>query len=172
MMQTCPKCEDQPLAAVGRGVSKCTNCGGSFVAPGATPGVEVAGTAAGESHDAQGGRCPADRTIMSRTEVFFGHDRPPVHLERCSSCRGIWFDAGEWQALAERELIDHLDELWTAEWRASQRRLRNEQATGERLRETFGPELYGALQDVAARLRGHERRSQALAFLREASSSE
>lgn len=72
-------------------------------------------------------------------------------------------------SLAERHLLERIDEFWTAEWRARQRRERDEASHDRRLREAFGPELYDALQGMAARLKGHERRSQALAFLREAS---
>jgi Zn-finger nucleic acid-binding protein len=171
MKQACPKCEDQQLASVSRGVSKCPSCGGSFVAPGATPAGAGAGTSGAESTDALGGRCPSDSTIMSRTEIHLGQERPAIHLERCSSCRGVWFDAGEWNALAERELIDQLDEFWSVEWRTSQRRTRDRESYEERVREAFGPELYESLRALAGQLRGHERRSQALAFLREASDS-
>jgi Zn-finger nucleic acid-binding protein len=165
MKRACPKCEAE-LTPLQRGAFKCPNCAGMFVPPAALPSLsaEDDDDAAAESHDADGGRCPADRTIMSRAEIA-----DDVHLERCSSCRGVWFDAGEWSRLAERQLLDHLDEFWTAEWRASRRRSRNAESADRRLRETFGEELYTSLHAMAARLKGHERRSQALAFLREAS---
>lgn len=106
---------------------------------------------------------------MSRARIELGGDRPAVHLERCSSCRGVWFDSGEWTLLAERHLLERMDELWTAEWRARQRRLADAENYERRLRESFGPDLFQRLEELAAMLRGHERRSQALAFLREAS---
>lgn len=168
MSMSCPKCT-HALTSIGRGASRCPNCAGMFVARGATPSLATEELPKEGGHDAQGGRCPADRTIMTRTEVHLGGERGSVHLERCSSCRGVWFDAGEWTTLAERQLLDHLDELWTVEWRAQQRRQKNEEAYERRLADTFGPELLGQLRAVAERLRGHERRSQALAFLREES---
>jgi Zn-finger nucleic acid-binding protein len=170
MRQSCPKCEEQELAVIGRGVSKCGGCGGSFVARGASAdGVDAAPAGTAASGDPLGGRCPADRTIMTRTEIYMGPDRPALHLERCSSCLGVWFDAGEWTALAERELIDRLDDLWSAEWRSQQRRAEDEENYEKRLREAFGPVLFQTLRSLATQLRGHKRRSQALAFLREAS---
>lgn len=69
----------------------------------------------------------------------------------------------------EEKQVERIDEFWTAEWRARQRRERDDASHDRRLREAFGPELYDALQEVARRLKGHERRSQALAFIREAS---
>ena len=123
----------------------------------------------GKSRDAVTGRCPIDRTVLIRTTLELGSEDRPLHLERCGSCRGVWFDAGEWSILAEQHLLDHLDEFWTAEWRAQQRKRASEERFQQRLRDEFGPELYDALQQMATRLRNYERRSQALAFLREAS---
>jgi len=122
-----------------------------------------------KTYNAATGRCPIDRAILVRTTLELGSEDRPLHLERCSSCRGVWFDAGEWSILSEQHLLDHLDEFWTAEWRAQQRKRASEERFQQRLREEFGPELYDALQQMAARLRSYERRSQALAFLREAS---
>ena len=170
MKRLCPKTGDE-LTPMPRGAYKCSACGGMFVprmlveliddAPAAAPGQE--------SHDAQTGRCPIDGSILSRAEIDLGDDRPPIHLDRCASCRGVWFDAGGWSSLAELQLLERIDEFWTAEWRARQRRERDEASYDRRLRETFGSELYDALQEIAGKLKGHERRSQALAFLREAS---
>jgi Zn-finger nucleic acid-binding protein len=120
------------------------------------------------AHDDKGGRCPLDRTLLSRAEIELGGGRI-VRLERCSSCRGIWFDSGEWGLLADEQLLQNIDQFWTAEWRTHQRRLRSEREYERRIREEFGPELFETLQSVAAKLKGHARRSQALAFLREAS---
>jgi Zn-finger nucleic acid-binding protein len=127
------------------------------------------GAASAAGHDALGGRCPLDQTILSRAEIEVGDENQVIHLERCSSCRSIWFDRGEWALLADRQLLDNLDQIWTAEWRTQQRRLRSERDYERRLREEFGAELFDSLHAIAAKLKGHERRSQALAFLRDAS---
>jgi Zn-finger nucleic acid-binding protein len=173
MKRICPKSGDE-LTPMPRGAYKCPRCGGMFVPRMLVELVHeeivaAAGTASAESHDAQTGRCPIDRSIMSRAEIELGPDRPPIHLERCGSCHGVWFDAGEWTSLAEHHLLERIDEFWTAEWRARQRRERDAESHDRRQRESFGPELYDALQAIARKLKGHERRSQALAFIREAS---
>ncbi len=173
MKRICPKTGDE-LTPMARGAYKCDVCGGMFVPrvlvelvnEEAPPVVDVP---AAEGHDATTGRCPIDRSIMSRAEIELGPGRPPIHLERCGSCHGVWFDAGEWSSLAEGHLLERIDEFWTAEWRARQRRERDEASHDRRLRETFGPELHDALQEIARKIKGHERRSQALAFIREAS---
>jgi Zn-finger nucleic acid-binding protein len=169
MKMNCPKCENRPLTSTAKGGARCTYCGGMFVPRGQTP--ELAEDAASQrdgSHDSAGGQCPLDRSIMTRTRVEL-EGREAVHLERCPSCKGVWFDAGEWKALADRHLLDSLDEFWTAEWRARQRRDRDRANYEQRMQETFGPELYAQLQKTAEVLKGHQRRSQALAFLREES---
>ncbi|HYK01660.1 MAG TPA: zf-TFIIB domain-containing protein [Thermoanaerobaculia bacterium] len=173
MKRICPKSGDE-LTPMARGAYKCSVCGGMFVPRMLVELVheEAASPAdspAAESLDATTGRCPIDRSIMSRAEIELGPERPPIHLERCGSCHGVWFDAGEWSSLAERHLLERIDEFWTVEWRARQRRERDDASHDRRLRETFGPELYDALQEIARKIKGHERRSQALAFIREAS---
>ena len=171
MVKPCPKCGTE-LVTAARGVSKCPACAGMFIPGQLAPFVdeEAVETSAAADHDAKGGQCPVDRTILSRAEIDLGAEDGAVHLERCSSCRGIWFDRGEWSLLADHQLLENLDQFWTAEWRARQRRLRNEREYERRLREEFGPELFAELQSIATKLKGYERRSQALAFLREASS--
>lgn len=169
MNLTCPKCSDVSMRAFARGASKCPTCSGMFLSHAAatagdfdeSPGVPT-------QNDAIGARCPMDDTIMSRAEVRAGSDRV-IHLDRCNSCRSVWLDAGEWTALADAHLLDRMDEFWTAEWRAEQRRKQNEENYVRRQREELGEELYAELESVAQKLKGHERRSQALAFLREAS---
>lgn len=171
MKRICPKTGDE-LTPLARGAYKCTGCGGMFVPRNLVELVreeEVTAGAVAESHDAQTGRCPIDRGIMTRAEIDLQPGTPPLHLERCSNCRGVWFDAGEWSALAERQLLEHIDEFWTIEWRTKQRRQRDSESYERRLREEFGPELHAALQEIAQKLKGHERRSQALAFIREQS---
>jgi Zn-finger nucleic acid-binding protein len=169
MEKTCPKCEGE-LASAGRGAFRCSRCSGTFIPSSLVPFLEDTSTPAAEGgHDAQGGRCPVDGSIFSRAEIEAGPDHRVIHLERCSSCRGIWFDAGEWSLLASHQLLENLDQIWTAEWRARRRRERSERDYERRLREELGPELFDTLQSVAGKLKGYERRSQALAFLRDAS---
>jgi Zn-finger nucleic acid-binding protein len=170
MKRICPKSGDE-LTPMPRGAYKCTGCGGMFVPRMLVELIDQSAAAPPpqESLDAQTGRCPLDQSIMSRAEIELGADRPTIHLERCGSCHGIWFDAGEWSSLAESHLLERIDEFWTAEWRARQRRERDDASYDRRLREAFGPELYDDLQEIARKIKGHERRSQALAFIREAS---
>jgi Zn-finger nucleic acid-binding protein len=126
--------------------------------------------ASSQDQDERSGRCPADGTIMSRATVHSGSDTPTIHLERCSSCHGVWFDAGEWSILSGKHLLEHIDEFWSAEWRRTQRRTIEREEDQRRLEQAFGAELLGQIRTLAAALQSHPRRSQALALLREESS--
>ena len=167
----CPKCEGQQLhyAEGQRTVAQCANCGGMFVARGAQveDQRDPARTTA-PTNDAKAGRCPNDHSIMSRTSIDLANGTT-IHLERCSSCHGIWFDAGEWQVLAHDHLLDSIDEFWTPEYRARHRHDHDAREADARDRAAFG-DLYDELKTLAEKLHDHPRRSQALAFLRERSS--
>jgi Zn-finger nucleic acid-binding protein len=165
----CPKCGGL-LSTRGRGeVASCSSCGGMFVPRGknVTAGDILSASPAG--HDEEGGRCPGDQSIMSRATVELGQGARTFHLERCPSCHGVWFDEGEWNALATEHLLDRLDEFWTVEWRTKQRRDHDHREYEARVKEEFGPELHAQLLSLAGVLKDHPRRSQALAFLREKS---
>ncbi len=176
MILKCPKCPQQDLVNGTHGTSRCPACNGIFV-PVSRVGELLAADDSPEAgtqqpdRDAQGGRCPVDRGIMSRAAVLTSGEAP-IHLERCGTCRGVWFDAGEWNALSAAHLLDHLDEFWSAEWRAGQRRSAERADYEKRLEEAFGADLYAEIRKLAAELRNHPRRSQALAVLREESGTE
>src|ERR1041385_8594592 len=104
MILTCPKCQQQDLVNATHGTSRCPACNGIFV-PVSRIGELLAAEDSPDtgtsqpSHDAQSGRCPVDRGIMSRAAGLTS-GAAPIHLERCATCRGVWFDAGEWNALS------------------------------------------------------------------------
>jgi Zn-finger nucleic acid-binding protein len=125
----------------------------------------------GSSGSAEGAaiRCPSDHSVMSRGKIETSPVDVPIYLDRCASCLGVWFDQGEWVALASRHLLEHLDEFWTIEWRNRQRKQKEQYQYEQRLREEFGEALYSKLLEIAGLLRNHPRRSQALAIIREES---
>ena len=173
MILNCPKCEREGLVNASHGASRCNVCGGMFVPASNFLELLASGEAPSDGspsadRDAQGARCPRDRTIMARAAINAGGQT--IHLDRCSGCHGVWFDAGEWSTLSANHLLEHIDEFWSAEWRASQQKALEHDQYQRRLEETFGPELLGQLRALATTLRSHPRRSQALALLREESS--
>jgi hypothetical protein len=168
----CPRCEQQTLAESLQGTFACPQCQGMFV-----PRPRIlelladwaAVPSAGIPAEGPAALCPAGHGVMNRASVPIPSAAGAVYLDRCSSCIGVWFDSGEWTALASAHLLDHLDELWTLEWRNRLRRDQELAAHNERLRAEFGPALYDQLMNIAHELRQHPRRSQALALIREES---
>lgn len=176
MILNCPKCERESLVNAPHGASRCNACGGMFVPSSKLHELLESGESdldrgASPVHDDQGGRCPSDKTIMSRAAINVAGEPAPVHLERCGSCRGIWFDGGEWSLLSGKHLLEHIDEFWSAEWRTTQRRTLEHEQYQRRLEETFGADLLAQIRSLAGGLRHHPHRSQALALLREESST-
>src|SRR5206468_12025110 len=106
--------------------------------------------------------CPGCRGLLVRARVEASH---PFHLDRCPACAGVWFDAGEWAAVASTEWLTHLDDLWDPAW---QRRARERQAQKRHLQEierALGAETLERVRAAIAALRNHPRRSLGLSYL-------
>lgn len=117
----CPKCIE-PLERVGIlewVVDRCTGCGGMWFDADeldvvrALPGAEAADT----GDPAVGARLDALRTIDcprcdSRMVQRVDAERPDVHYEQCSSCGGIFLDAGELRALSSAGLAGWLKRVF------------------------------------------------------------
>jgi Zn-finger nucleic acid-binding protein len=173
MIRNCPRCQRERLDEGKYGEWHCSACGGLFVPRShlvelmMSGQLEAATGGASASSDRTAARCPADASIMSAAEIALPEGTGAVRVDRCGSCLGVWFDAGEWSSLATGHLLARLDEFWTAEWRSRQRHERERAEAETRLKEQLGTELYAEIAALAATLRGHPRRSQALAILRE-----
>jgi len=178
-MRPCPKCTTvtlAPLSGFDAGdpalaevvpPSRCVRCRGVWlpheaVAQHLVPAaVDVERLSQGA--DDMPGYCPRCRGILVRARVDREHH--PFHLDRCGSCGGVWFDAGEWAAIASTEWLDHLDDLWDPIWRKRVREKRAEQRHLEELEKALGKETLQRLQEAIAALRKHPMRSLGLSFI-------
>ncbi len=174
-MRTCPKCKTPTLAAIealGGGdpnlvpPSRCTQCRGVWlpseaIAQHLVPAAADTGQLPADK-DALPGFCPRCRCVLVRARV----DREqPFHLDRCNVCAGVWFDAGEWAAMASSDWLTHLGDLWDPSWR---RRARLEQAHQRHLEElerVLGAGTLEKLRGAIEALREHPMRSLGLSFL-------
>ncbi|MBU0492829.1 MAG: zf-TFIIB domain-containing protein [Chloroflexi bacterium] len=106
--------------------------------------------------------CPETGHFLRRYKVW-----PDIefYLDRCGNCTGVWFDAGEWEALRSRDLHDqvHLffSDVWQRQLREDQTRLRMTNL----YREKFGEEDYARIQEIRAWLEGHAQGRALLAYL-------
>ncbi len=173
----CPRCQENSLRSVPdkrhSPVEVCASCGGIWV-----PGGDVSQIGKtevmysmivgdGQASEQSAGVCPQGHGLLERGRAELD---PPVILDRCRDCHGIWFDRGEWDVLSRSHLINHIDDLWSQTFRRSQRQERVRQQYLDRVKSHFGDDFFAALCKVADQLKGHPQRSEALAFLREMSS--
>lgn len=177
----CPKCLTKelgpipgaaPLTGTGAVPQRCAECGGLWISRSAVPALHESGVLealevnpeASRVADRKNGLCPEGHGIMARARVRWDD---PYFVEKCSSCDGIWLDAGEWSRLSSDLVIDHLDELWLPSWR---RRLQDghERAQLEAdLRARLGEDLFERTHDLGMTLAEHAHGDVALAYVRE-----
>lgn len=107
-------------------------------------------------------QCPDCRHILGRYRVGA---RVPFTIDRCRSCEGAWFDAGEWTALRAGEFHLRLHEIFTDEWQKQVRdehRKEREEAQWER---QLGTADHRRMRHVRAWIDEHPKRSELYAYL-------
>ena len=180
-MHLCPKCKTADLAPLSAArlipkseasavpPSRCASCGGVWMPHGAlsldlgnAPELAQPATEGTSASDAKVGFCPAGHGLLIRARVETAH---PFHLDRCGTCAGIWFDAGEWAALAATEWMHHLDDLWDPIFRRRMREQRARQQQVQGLEQAIGYDLARHVELLAAELKKHPNRSIAVAYL-------
>lgn len=152
---TCPLCEDQPLnptpMEAGLKAHQCVQCRGRWVhgpdyldwlasrpaqaaADAGTSGDVDVVSDGGTDSDA-GKLCLYCVRFMRRLRVGHG---TPFHLDRCASCGGFWFDAGEWESLKAQGMHREAHLVFTDAWQAVVRRQARDTADQKRLTEHLG----------------------------------
>ena len=106
----CPKCQSQmdALEYEGIEVDRCRSCHGIWFDAGeshwlrheeAASAIDTGDPAMGREHnETKSYRCPrCDGGMMRHVDLEKTH----IHFEECTSCRGSFFDAGEFAALLQ-----------------------------------------------------------------------
>ena len=174
-MHTCPKCKTQTLAplAQGRSVpgdvvppSRCTHCLGVWLPHDAIEQHLVPASVDAQppspAADGLAGFCPKCQGLLVRARFDAGQ---VFHLDRCPACAGVWFDAGEWAAVASSEWLSHLDDLWDPIWRRRAREQRAHKRHLQEIERALGKDILERLQDAIAALRHHPARALGLSYL-------
>lgn len=173
-MPTCPKCRDVELVhPEGRAsrLLRCPTCRGTWF-PKDEARLEAAGALMGNDStlrpgggDGRTGLCPHGHGILIRARV---DAEPAFFLERCPVCHGIWFDKGEWNALAQSHLLDRLDDLWNPAFRFQQRSVLEPTELRAQLGEQISEPLMAQVDVLGTALRERSPREQnaILAYLR------
>lgn len=168
----CPKCPDHQLSRVRTqqplGLWSCQGCRGVWVPQGRAttlePPQELERLASplGEGKEHATGCCPDGHGLLIRAQT---HVDEGFYLERCATCHGVWFDAGEWPRVAEAGLASGLFEIWDPAWQRERRAEREVAAYEAEIDEQLGANLVERIRAVADELRGHPARSLALGLL-------
>ena len=112
--------------------------------------------------DAKAALCPECQRYLARAKVNF---KTPFYVERCTQCRGIWCDYGEWDILQKLGLHATIEQLFTTEWQSrSRERLyfdHERQATIDKL----GNELASRVFELAEALINHPNGDFGVAYL-------
>ncbi|HUJ29071.1 MAG TPA: zf-TFIIB domain-containing protein [Myxococcales bacterium] len=175
-MRPCPKCKTVTLAPLDPArpadpevvpPSRCVHCKGVWLPHEAVEHHQVSAAVdvavADPATDALPGFCPRCRSLLTRARVE--RETHPFWLDKCGSCGGFWFDAGEFAAIASSEWLDHLDDLWDPVWRKRVREKRAEQRHLEELERALGKETVQHLLAAVRALKHHENRALGLSFL-------
>ncbi len=176
MTGACPKCRDVELThPEGRALRllRCPKCRGTWMPKDEARLEAVGALLEGDSTirptdtgDGRTGLCPEGHGILIRARV---EAEKGFFLERCPVCHGIWFDKGEWNALAQSHLLEHLDDLWDPAFRHRVRAEAGDEDYRAQLARDLGPKVLESLDVLATALQPMSARQQnaALAYLRE-----
>ena len=173
----CPVCKTDSLSPITLAdnlpASQCSQCHGNWIAANTymvwlrAKGADLPEKATGvpfspiwEARDLK--ICPDCKHMLRRFKIFPDVD---YYLDRCNNCNGIWFDAHEWDALAERNLHDNLHEFFTRPWQdhlhAAETRTNMESIYLLK----FGVQDYEKIKEIREWLDTHEQKHMLLAFL-------
>lgn len=165
------------LLATGLPAHQCAACEGTLLAldayrrwlahPDAASAIETTAALHGlvAVEDAPGARsCPRCQRLMQRLRVCT--DLPDFRIDRCSPCQTVWFDRGEWQALAQDGLAWRLDEVLSDGWQRQLQQADLRQRREQALRARLGDDCLDELTRIRTWLDTQPRREELLALLR------
>ena len=107
--------------------------------------------------------CPGCSRLMPRVRAGA---QPDFRLDRCASCQFVWFDRGEWPALAAAGHAARLDDILSDTW---QRQVQAEELRAAReaaLRDKHGNDCMDELSRIRTWLDAQPQRDELIALLR------
>jgi Zn-finger nucleic acid-binding protein len=172
----CPVCETSTFAHKDLQQSlhalTCTNCGGNWINsfqywlwkdkhPENLPEKESSITL--QTSDVIKSKvCPECSKLLSRYHVGHGVS---FTIDRCEQCRGIWFDANEWEILHDKNLHDEIHFIFSNHWQKTAR----EEIMGinrdNNLSRLIGDENIAKVKEFKAWLKSQKERSTIIAYL-------
>ena len=120
----CPKCESEMEVVEYEGISvdRCTMCRGMWFdmlehehlkAIEGSESIDIGSDELGEHYNKIDHiKCPACKSQLIR---MVDRDQPHIWYEACTSCYGVFFDAGEFRDYKERTVLDFFRDLFAKE---------------------------------------------------------
>ena len=120
----CPKChaEMEVVEYAGISVDRCTGCKGIWFDMleheqlkkiEGSESIDIGSAALGETFDTVDHiDCPVCKTQMIR---MVDRLQPHIWYEACTTCYGVFFDAGEFRDFKERTVLDFFRDLFSGE---------------------------------------------------------
>lgn len=112
--------------------------------------------------DQKAGLCPECQRYLTRTIIPL---KTPFSVERCSSCNGVWLDAGKWDILTQLGLESDIEKLFLKPWQANLRQKLKDQKEREIITEKLGSELADKVFAMATELENHPSGDCGLSYL-------
>jgi len=112
--------------------------------------------------DTKAALCPECQRYLSRAKVNL---RTPFYVERCTYCRGIWCDYGEWDVLERLGLHTTIEQLFSNEWQTQVRERQFSEQERQATIEKLGSELAGRVFELAEALEKHPNGDFGVAYL-------
>ncbi len=112
--------------------------------------------------DTKAALCPECQRYLSRARVNL---KTPFYVERCTYCRGIWCDYGEWDILEKLGLHTTIEQLFTNEWQARTREQQFSEQERQATVEKLGKELATRVFELAEALEKHPNGDFGVAYL-------
>ncbi|MFK7999774.1 MAG: zf-TFIIB domain-containing protein [Polyangiales bacterium] len=162
----CPRCDKSLHASTALRAHSCRECGGRWV-PSAS--VEewrelresVPPAAPKPGHDKLAAVCPEGHGFLRRVRM----EELGFSLDRCPRCGGVWFDHGEWDRLAEANVVENLSVLWDPAFRAAKRQEKEQARIDDELRAQIGEESFARLREFTDWLTDEPAKSRVLAWI-------
>jgi Zn-finger nucleic acid-binding protein len=126
--------------------------------------IEEVATSEPDDHDEKTGLCPSGHGIMIRAKVDMDE---PFYLEKCTACGGIWFDRGEWVKIAELNLAEDLQNIWTKSWQRRQSQEKSREQFLNLNQRILGEKIFAAIMKLSKELKAHPEKHRALALLQQ-----
>ena len=106
--------------------------------------------------------CPDCGRFLRRFQIW---PNRKFHLDRCSSCNGIWFDRNEWQTLQAQNLHKQINIFFTEAWQEKLRGKEMQQRFENMYVELFGQEDYEKIKSIRHWLAEHPNGNRLTAYL-------